>query len=92
MGEVSADPFLFGYTWNAGTWPNYIADIKSAAQGGYGADQDSPVLIEVGAGEVIMNKHFENYFRLTGLMRDKSGPVGFTAGPRWNVIPVPREK
>jgi hypothetical protein len=89
--EASANPFLFGYTWYRGTWPNYIADIKSAAQGGYGADQDSPTLIQVGAGESIMNKHFENYFRLNGLMRDKSGPVGFTPGSRWIVTEVPRK-
>jgi neutral ceramidase len=90
--EASGNPFLFGYTWYKGTWPNYIADIKSAAIGGYGADQDSPVLIQVGAGESIMNKHFENYFRLTGLMRDKSGPVGFTPGSRWIINEVQRNK
>ncbi len=89
--EASGNPFLFGYTWYKGTWPNYIADIKSAAQGGYGADQDSPVLIQVGAGESIINKHFENYFRLNGLMRDKSGPVGFTPGSRWIMTEVPRK-
>lgn len=89
--DASANPFLFGYTWYKGTWPNYIADIKSAAQGGYGADQDSPILIQVGAGESIMNKHFENYFKLNGLMRDKTGPVGFTSGSRWIMMEVPRK-
>jgi neutral ceramidase len=89
--EASGNPFLFGYTWYRGTWPNYIADIKSAAQGGYGADQDSPTLIQIGAGESIMNKHFENYFRLNGLMRDKSGPVGFTPGSRWIMTEIPRK-
>jgi hypothetical protein len=48
-------------------------------------------MIEVGAGEAIFNKHYENYFYLTGLMRDKPGPVGFKTGPRWIVIPVPEE-
>ena len=90
--DASGNPFLFGYTWYEGTWPNYIADIQSAARGGYGADQDSPVLIQVGAGETIMNKHFENYFRLNGLMRDKSGPVGFESGSRWIMMEVPRTK
>ncbi len=90
--EASGNPFLFGYTWYEGTWPNYIADIQSAARGGYGADQDSPVLIQVGAGEAIMNKHFENYFRLNGLMRDKSGPVGFKGGSRWIMTEYPRTK
>ena len=90
--EASGNPFLFGYTWYEGTWPNYIADIQSAARGGYGADQDSPTLIQVGAGEAIMNKHFENYFKLNGLMRDKSGPVGFKGGSRWIMTEYPRTK
>ena len=87
-----AQPFLFGYTWFEGTWPNYIPDIKSAAQGGYGADQTNPKMIEVGSGEAIMNKHLENSFRLSGLMRPEPGPVGFTPGPRWMVTPVPRDQ
>jgi pimeloyl-ACP methyl ester carboxylesterase len=84
-------PFLFGYTWYAGTWPNYIPDIESAARGGYGADQSNPKMIEVGSGEAIMNKHLENTYRLSGLMRPEPGPVGFTAGPRWSITPVPRD-
>ena len=87
-----AHPFLFGYTWHRGTWPNYVPDIKSAAQGGYGADQSSPKMIEVGSGEAVMNKHLENMYRLTGLMRDQPGPVGFKAGPRYQVTRVPRDK
>jgi neutral ceramidase len=85
-------PFLFGYTWHQGTWPNYVPDIKSAALGGYGADQSNPKMIEVGSGEAVMNKHLENMYRLTGLMREEPGPVGFKPGPRWHVTPVPREK
>ncbi len=88
----AAHPFLFGYTWHQGTWPNYVPDIKSAALGGYGADQSSPKMIEVGSGEAVMNKHLENMYRLTGLMREEPGPVGFKAGPRWQVTPVPRDK
>ncbi len=83
--------FLFGYSWYQGTWPNYIPDIRSAALGGYGADQNGPKMIEVGSGEAIMNKHLENTYKLTGLMRESPGPVGFTPGPRWRVTPVPRE-
>jgi hypothetical protein len=83
-------PFVFGYTWSEGTWPNYIPDIASAARGGYGADQNGPTMIEVGAGEAIMNKHLENVFRLTGLMRDTPGPVGWTPGDRWIYMAVPR--
>jgi hypothetical protein len=84
-------PFLFGYTWHGGTWPSYVPDIKSAAQGGYGADQ-SGRMIEVGSGEAVINKHLENMYRLTGLMREAPGPVGFKAGPRYQVTPVPRDK
>jgi hypothetical protein len=86
-----AHPFLFGYTWHRGTWPGYVPDVKSAAQGGYGADQ-SGRMIEVGSGEAVINKHLENMYRLTGLMREQPGPVGFKAGPRYHVTPVPRDK
>jgi hypothetical protein len=86
-----AHPFLFGYTWHRGTWPSYVPDIKSAAQGGYGADQSNR-MIEVGSGEAVINKHLENMYRLTGLMREQPGPVGFKAGPRYQVTPVPRDK
>jgi len=88
--EASGNPFLFGYTWYEGTWPNYIPDIKSAALGGYGADQNSPVAPEIGSGEIIMNRHFENYLKLNGLMREKPGPVGFKTGSRWIMKEVPR--
>ncbi len=83
-------PFLFGYTWYEGTWPNYMPDIRSAARGGYGADIDDPTLIEVGSGERIMNKHLENYYRLTGLMREQPGPAGFKPESRWIMQEVPR--
>jgi pimeloyl-ACP methyl ester carboxylesterase len=87
----AAHPFVFGYTWSEGTWPNYMPDIKSAALGGYGADQISPKMIDVGSGEAIMNKHLENVYALSGMMRKEPGPVGFTRGPRWILTPVPRE-
>jgi len=89
MEAASANPFLFGYTWSAGKWPGYVADVRSAALGGYGADQD-PKIIEVGAGESIMTRQVENYYRLTGLMRPRPGPTGFKAGPRWILTPVQR--
>lgn len=90
--EAGGTPFLFGYTWYQGTWPNYIPDIHSAARGGYGADQSWPEPIAVGAGETIMNKLFEDYFRLNGIMRDEPGPVGFKAGSQWVVNEIPAEK
>ncbi|HWD21239.1 MAG TPA: hypothetical protein VHB20_18370 [Verrucomicrobiae bacterium] len=87
QGEV-AHPFYFGYTWSGGQWPGYVPSIKGAALGGYGADQDRG-MIEVGSGEAMFNKHLENYYVLTGLMRDTPGPIGFKQGPRWIVTPVP---
>jgi hypothetical protein len=63
-----AMPFFFGYTWNGGKWPIYLPDIRSAAYGGYGADH-GPDLIEVGAGEQIMIKLLENYYRMNGVFR-----------------------
>lgn len=69
-----ATPFFFGYTWNGGKWPIYIPDIRSAALGGYGADMGVQ-LIEVGAGEAIMNKHLENFYILNGRMRPVEGPT-----------------
>jgi hypothetical protein len=90
MQAEVANPFYFGYTWSGGQWPGYVPSIKGAALGGFGADQDSR-MIEVGSGEAMFNKHLENYFELTGLMRDKPGPSGFKQGPRWIVIPVPEK-
>jgi hypothetical protein len=88
MRAEVANPFYFGYTWSDGQWPGYVPSIKGAALGGFGADQDRK-MIEVGAGEAIFNKHLENYFRLTGLMREAPGPSGFRRGLRWMVVPVP---
>src|SRR6266404_8403002 len=87
MREEVANPFYFGYTWSGGEWPGYVPSIKGAALGGYGADQGTG-MIEVGAGEAMFNKHLENYFRLTGMMRETPGPVGFKRGARWTVTEV----
>lgn len=84
-------PFFFGYTWIEGGSPGYVPDIKGAALGGFGSDQSNRA-IEVGAGEQIMNRLYENYFRLNGLMRNEIGPSGFVRGPRWEVILIPSEQ
>ena len=63
-----AVPFFFGYSWNGGKWPIYLPDIRSAAHGGYGAD-NGPNLIEIGAGEKILIKLIENYYRLNEVFR-----------------------
>lgn len=68
MALANVKGFLFGYSWSGGKWPGYMADVRSAALGGYGADEGDD-LIQVGAGETIMIKQLENYYKLTGLMR-----------------------
>lgn len=67
MKLAGVNGFMFGYSWSGGKWPGYIPDVRSAALGGYGADGDN--LIQVGAGEQIVTKHLENYYKLTGLIR-----------------------
>jgi hypothetical protein len=67
-----AYPVFFGYTSVGGDDPGYVPDIRSSAYGGYGADSD-PDVIETGAGEIIMNRHLENLYRLKGIMRDTVG-------------------
>jgi neutral ceramidase len=86
-----ARPFLFGYSWSGADWPGYVSDVRSAALGGYGADQD-PGIIAVGAGEAITTKQLENYYRLTGLMRENIGPSGFKGGVQWIVKPFKNGK
>jgi hypothetical protein len=82
---ASANPFSWIFL-SGGDWPGYVADVRSAALGGYGADQD-PKIIAVGAGESITTKQLENYYRLTGLMRENIGPSGFKAGDQWIIKP-----
>lgn len=71
-----AHPFFFGYTFSSGgTHPGYLCDIRSAAHGGYEVDA-SPDVIEVGSGEIIMNRHLINLYRMKGLMRDTPLTIG----------------
>ena len=86
MELAGVTPLLFGYTWSKGNWPGYIADVRSAALGGYGADQGDN-LIEVGAGEAIITRQLTNFYRLNGLMRGKPGPIGFKGGAQWIIKP-----
>lgn len=68
------NPFFFGYTFSSGgNSPGYVPDVRSSAYGGYGAD-NRETQIQIGAGEIIMVKHFENLYRLKGIMRNKPGP------------------
>lgn len=65
MKLAAANGFLFGYSWSGGKWPGYIADVRSAALGGYGADGNR---IQIGGGENIMIRHLQNFYKLTGLL------------------------
>jgi hypothetical protein len=73
LSPYGLTPFFFGYTVSGGNSPGYVADVRSAALGGYGADWGGG-LIEIGAGERIMVRQLENYYRLTGLVREQPGP------------------
>jgi hypothetical protein len=65
-------PAFYGYTWSSGGgWVSYIPDLKSAAHGGYGAD--NATRIEVGAGEAIMERHLINLYDMLGMWLDKPG-------------------
>lgn len=86
MQLAEVKPFLFGYAWSRGGWPGYIADVRSAAVGGYGADQGDK-LIEVGAGETILTHQLVNFYKLNGLMREMPGPTGFQPGAQWVIKP-----
>ena len=86
MQLAGVKPFLFGYTWSGGNWPGYVADVRSAALGGYGADQGDR-LIEPGAGEAIVTRQLVDFYKLNGLMRNKPGPQGFQSGAQWVIKP-----
>ena len=67
-----AHPFFYGYTYtNGGIWAGYVPDLRSAAQGGYGADFGTT--IEVGAGERIIEQHMINLYGLQGMWRQTPG-------------------
>jgi hypothetical protein len=67
-----AFPLFYGFTCSTGAgWVSYIPDLRSAAHGGYGADNATRV--EVGAGETIMERHLVNLYDMLGMWRDKPG-------------------
>jgi len=64
--------FFYGYTQTTpNPWPGYIPDVKSAAYGGYGADNATN--IEVGAAERIMDQHLLNLYDLRGMWLKQPG-------------------
>lgn len=65
-------PFFYGYTWSAGgEWAGYIPDLRSAAYGGYGAD--NATRIEIGAGERLMQQHLIHLYGMQGRWLDQPG-------------------
>lgn len=84
--EEKVTPFFFGYTWTGGKWPGYVPDIRSSAYGGYGADQ-SDRIIEIGAGEKIMNKQLENFYLVNGKMRSEPSNSDYEHMTRYELVP-----
>ncbi len=65
--ECSAS-MLFGYSYSAGgAWAGYMPTILAAVEGGYGADYNTTV--EVGTGEMLVNRAVVKLFELRGLLR-----------------------
>ncbi len=64
---------LFGYSYSApGVWAGYLPTIRAAVEGGYGADYNTTV--EVGAGELLIDRAIVKLFKLRGLLKDLPGP------------------
>lgn len=65
-------PLFAGYTTCGGAeWPDYIPDIRSAAEGGYGADYATH--IQVGAAERIVNRAVMDLYDMKGMFFEKPG-------------------
>ena len=65
-------PVFLGYTTcGHPKWPEYIPDIRAAAEGGYGADYRT--FIEVGGGERLVNQAVLDLFAMKGMFFDKPG-------------------
>ena len=67
-----AFPLFFGYTTvGHAAWPEYVPDIRSAAEGGYGADRRT--FIEVGGGERLVNGALVDLYWMNGMLRPEPG-------------------
>lgn len=63
-------PLFFGYTTcGHPKWPEYIPDIRAAAEGGYGAAKRT--FIEVGGGERLVNQALIDLYDMKGMFFDK---------------------
>lgn len=62
-------PVFLGYTNSVHPgWPDYLPDIRSAAEGGYGADKTTK--IDLGAGERLVNQAVIDLFDMKGMFFD----------------------
>jgi hypothetical protein len=60
---------LFGYSYSAGgVWAGYMPTILAAVEGGYGADYNTTV--EVGTGELLVDRAVVKLLQLRGLLKD----------------------
>jgi neutral ceramidase len=71
--STCANAMVFGYSYSvAGVWAGYLPTIRAAVEGGYGADYNTTV--EVGAGELLVDRATVKIFKLRGLLKDAPGP------------------
>ena len=64
-----SNAMLFGYSYSAGgAWAGYLPTIRAAVEGGYGADYNTTV--EVGTGEMLVDRGVVKIFELRGLLKD----------------------
>jgi len=67
------DTMLFGYSSSVGgVWAGYIPTILASVEGGYGADYNTTV--EVGTGELLVDRAVVKLFQLRGLLKDLPDP------------------
>jgi len=67
------DTMLLGYSSSVGTvWAGYLPTILASVEGGYGADYNTTV--EVGTGELLIDRAVVKIFQLRGLLKDLPDP------------------
>jgi neutral ceramidase len=67
------DAMLFGYSYSVGgIWAGYLPTILASVEGGYGAGYNTTV--EVGTGELLVDRGVVKIFRMRGLLKDLPDP------------------
>ena len=68
-----AGAMMFGYSYSVGgVWAGYLPTIRAAVEGGYGADYNTTV--EVGTGEMLVDRGVVKLFELRGALADLPDP------------------